>query len=311
MIFNIEFWNRQMYLPTKKHKRLRMRYIKSNVDVEIKEVTESQFPVAFIIHDYQSVSENAKTYDEFDKTEFGLFDEEIRTYNGNLYMPVRVSHGSAISLCFEPLDYIKEKLSPRFPHDYYEKNGSFTVDSIIKDDNIEECKKSIFLNAESYIIYEGKVWEECGEPMYEVRTFGIGNNHGGTGFFILYIHKYDDDIGYENYFNALQREQSIAYGKKVAIERGDTEFVANIGKYDNIEVLMPEMVRKDPQEKYEEKRINKIKKEIMNGFKTLYNACNQVPLEFCNLRCPYKDICSNKPRDWELESIDISEETLE
>lgn len=61
MLFNIEFWNTEQYLPTKRHRVLRTRNVKNNVDIEVKEVTEQEFPVAFIVHDYQSVYENAKS----------------------------------------------------------------------------------------------------------------------------------------------------------------------------------------------------------------------------------------------------------
>ena len=51
MLFNIEFWNMEKYLPTKRHRKLRERYVKNSIGVEIKEVTEKDSPVAFIVHD--------------------------------------------------------------------------------------------------------------------------------------------------------------------------------------------------------------------------------------------------------------------
>lgn len=249
MLFSIEFWNMEKYLPTKRHRKLRKRYVKNSVDVEIKEATEKEFPVAFIVHDYESVYENAKSYDDFDGNgDFRMFSEEIRTYDGKLYMPVRVTHGSAISLCFEPLNYIKKNIEEHAP--YWEGGKDFTEASIVKEDNIAECKKSIFRKAENYIIYDGKVWKICGEPMYNITTFGLGHNHGGTGFFIQY--SYNPNISNKNYFNALEREHAIAYGKKVAANRGDTNSIDGIGEHDIIEVLMPEMVKRNPQKEHGE-----------------------------------------------------------
>ncbi len=247
MLFNIEFWNMEKYLPTKRHRKLRERYVQNIMDVEIKEVTEKEFPVAFIVHDYQSVYENAKSYNDFDgNNEFRMFAEEIRTYDGKLYMPVRVTHGAAISLCFEPLEYIKKRIEE---HEPYWKGGiDFTEDSIVKEDNIAECKENIFRKAEDYIIYDGRVWKACGEPVYVINTFGLGHNHGGTGFFIEYY--YNENISKNNYFNALERENAIAYGKKVAANRGDTESINSMGKHAVIEVLMPEMVKRDPQKEH-------------------------------------------------------------
>lgn len=249
MLFNIEFWNMEKYLPTKRHRKLRERYVKNSVDIEIKEVTEKEFPVAFIVHDYQSVYENTRSYNDFDGNgDFRMFSEEIRTYDGKLYMPVRVTYGAAISLCFEPLEYIKKRIEDYAP--YWKGGEEFTEASIIKEDNISECKENIFRKAENYIIYDGKVWETCGEPMYLINTFGLGHNHGGTGFFIEY--HYNSNISKNNYFNALEREQAIAYGKKVAANRGDTNSIEGMGEYDIIEVLIPEMVKRNPQKEHGE-----------------------------------------------------------
>lgn len=81
--------------------------------------------------------------------------------------------------------------------------------------------------------------------MYVINTFGLGHNHGGTGFFIEYF--YNDNIPAQNYFNALQREEAITYGKKVALGRGDDKSVDGMGDHDIIEVKMPEMVKRCPQ----------------------------------------------------------------
>lgn len=249
MLFNIEFWNMEKYLPTKRHRKLRERYVKNNVDIDIKEATEKEFPVAFIVHDYKSVYENAKSYDDFDGNgDFRMFSEEIRTYGGELYMPVRVTHGVAISLCFEPLEYIKKRIEDYTP--YWKGGEDFTEESIVKEDNIAECKENIFRKAENYIIYDGRVWTTCGEPMYVINTFGLGHNHGGTGFFIEY--HYNENISKNNYFNALEREKAIVYGKKVAANRGDTKSIDGMGEHDIIEVLMPEIVKRNPQKEHGE-----------------------------------------------------------
>lgn len=219
------------------------------MNVDIKELTETEFPVAFIIHDYQSVYENAKSYDDFDGNgEYKMFSEEMRTYNGKLFKPVRVSHGAAISTNFEPLDYIKQRIQDYAP--YWKGGEDFTEKSIVKESDVEKCKETISSRAENYVIFDGKVWETCGEPMYNVTTFGLGHNHGGTGFFIQY--DYNPNISNKNYFNVLEREKAIAYGKQVALNRGDTNSIDGMGERDIIEVLMPEMVTRNPQREHGE-----------------------------------------------------------
>ena len=147
-----------------------------------------------------------------------------------------------------PISYIKNRLQDYAP--YWKGGEEFTEASIIKDTNISECKENIFRKAENYIIYDGKVWKTCGEPMYVINTFGLGHNHGGTGFFIEYF--YNENISRNNYFNALEREQAIAYGKKVAANRGDTNSIDGLGEHDIIEVLMPEMVTRNPKKEHGE-----------------------------------------------------------
>lgn len=242
MKYNIKFWSVEKYLPTNRHRKLRERYVKNNVDVQIVEPSKKEFPIAFIVHDYQSIYDDAKTYDDFDGSgDFRVFPEEIRTYNNKLYKPIRVSHGAAISLHFENLDYITKELEEREP--YCIQGEDFTEKSIIKDSNIEEKIKEIKEKSEKYVIYNNIVWKECGEPMYNINTFGLGHNHGGTGFFISY--HYNPNISNKNYFNALQREEAISYGKQVALNRGDTKSLEGIG-VENIEVKMPEMVKRNP-----------------------------------------------------------------
>lgn len=121
------------------------------MNVDIKELTETEFPVAFIIHDYQSVYENAKSYDDFDGNgEYKMFSEEMRTYNGKLFKPVRISHGTAISTNFEPLDYIKQRIQDYAP--YWKGGEDFTEKSIVKESDVEKCKETISSRAENYVI---------------------------------------------------------------------------------------------------------------------------------------------------------------
>lgn len=88
----------------------------------------------------------------------------------------------------------------------------------------------------------------CEEPRYVVQTFGLGHNHGGTSLFIAEY--YNSNIGKDRYFNAMQREEAIAYGKYVAMRRGDTRDVDRIGQREWIDVMMPEMVKVNPNRQH-------------------------------------------------------------
>lgn len=249
MLIEISYWSTEKYLPTKRHRKLRECRVQRSCPVEIKELAESEFPVAFIVHDYKSVYKDAKSYFDFNGTgDYQMFAEEIRTYGGKLYQPVRITHGAAISLHFETLDYIKREIEGKKP--YWIGGEGFTANSIVKEDDTEDCRKSIQAKAGRYTIFDGKVWELCGEPMYVINTFGLGHNHGGTAFFI--VNCYNPNISSKNYFNALEREQAVAYGKKIAANRGDTKSIEGIGKHCWIEVLMPEMAHRNPQKDHGE-----------------------------------------------------------
>ena len=155
MKVSVDFWSEQKYLPTKRHRVLRTRHVKNRVDVDVKELTLEEFPIAFVVHDYQSVYENAKSYDDFKGNgDFRLFSEEIRTYNGKFYTPVRITHGVAISLIFEPLSYIQKSLRQYEP--LSEPVADFTAESIVMEDSIEDKKQQFFCKRLNMLSTMGK-----------------------------------------------------------------------------------------------------------------------------------------------------------
>lgn len=253
-----KYYTKQKYLPTKRHRRERVRTVENTEAVTIREISESEFPIAFIVNEYQSVYENAKTHKDFkddSRYTFKIFSEEIRTFDGRLFKPVRYSYGAAISTLFEePAPYLKHEFEEYEPSSYwytnYSNNTEFSEKSILLEDNICEKKQELFEKTKHYVICNGVVWKECEESMYLINTFGLGHNHGGTGFFIQY--SYNSNISNKNYFNALQREQAIAYGKQIALNRGDTDSVEGLGDSKDIEVFMPEMVKRNPQKEHGE-----------------------------------------------------------
>lgn len=253
-----KYYTKQKYLPTKRHRKERVRIVENTETVTIREISESEFPIAFIVHDYQSVCENAKKYKDFrddSKCIFKVFSEKVRTFNGRLFKPIRCSYGAAISTLFEePVSYLEREFEEYEPisywHTNYSNNTEFSEKSILLEDNICEKKQELLEKTKHYAICNGVVWKECEEPMYLINTFGLGHNHGGTGFFIQY--SYNSNISNKNYFNALQREQAIAYGKQIALNRGDTDSVEGLGDGKDIEVFMPEMVKRNPQKEHSE-----------------------------------------------------------
>lgn len=238
MLLDVKFWSKEQYLPTKRHRKLRTRYVQNSMEVEIKEVTAQEFPVSFVVKTYDWRWENNEN-----SARYGMFDTEIRTYNEKLWKAIRYSDCVSHASGWVPISYIAHKLEDR-TH-FWKGGDDFTEASIVRADDVAEHQKAILGRAANYVIFDGKVWTTCGEPMYVVNTFGLGHNHGGTGLFVDYY--YNENICNKNYFNALEREQAIAYGKQVAEQRGDTENIETIEKHADIEVLMPQMVKRNPQ----------------------------------------------------------------
>lgn len=259
MKFTVEYDYTQNFLPTKRHRNLRIRKMHGKVNVEVKELTETEFPIAFIVHELKDVYEGMKSYDDYKncKGEYKMFAEEIRTYKGKLRTPVRITHGTAISTLFRDYTYILENIEYSLrnsglnkfnEYPFTDNSDEFTEQSIIVNDNKKEVERYIKNHIKSYIYFDGKFWSVCNEPMYVVNTFGLGHNHSGTDMFIESY--YNPNISSDNYFNALQRDEAIAYGKAIAARRGDTESIEGIGKYIDIEVIMPEMVKANPKKEH-------------------------------------------------------------
>lgn len=98
--------------------------------------------------------------------------------------------------------------------------------------------------ADNLLLVDGKVFIEAPEPRYEIITFGLGHNHGGTSYFIKW--GYNNNISRDRYFNANDFEAMKARFFEIAAGRGDTKDVARYkegfasGDYERIEVYVPD-----------------------------------------------------------------------
>ncbi len=235
------------FLPTRRHRIPRRMYTPRKVDVEIPEVTAEDFPVAMVTRTFRTVYEDAACVKDFERMdgERRIFSEEYRAYRGRLFKPVRVARGHAVSLIWRRPQYIVDTLERCVPERSDEDDMGYSKRSVIISSSEEKDVALIRRAADRYLLYDGSVWETCGEPMYMLSAFGMGRNLGGTNLFVT-----EDRDGSRStlcYFNALNRDQAVKYGRKVAECRGDTESVAHIGDGAAIDVMMPEMVKRDPK----------------------------------------------------------------
>lgn len=254
MKINIKFPYVQEFLPSKRHKKVRKKEVFATTTIDIEEVASSDFPVAFVVHSPASVYENATKLSDFEDDKkwkgYIIYPREIRAYNGTLYAAINVSCGAAISTAYENKDHILNSfnLCPNewnFFTPIYNSKEEIRKESILLKNDKEERIKKIKEIAKNYIVCDNIVYKKTGEPRYVICTFGLGNNHGGTGFFIET--SYNPNLPKKNYFNALQYNDAVEYGQKVAYERGDTDSISIIGKMGEekiiIDVKLPEMVK--------------------------------------------------------------------
>lgn len=233
------------YLPNKRCKKVRQQVIEEKVEFPISVVEdEREFPLVYIVKEHMSLYDGVKEYDNFTDNKrigFKIVPEEVRHSLSKLYKPVRYSHGSAVSTAFKTIEDIPEEMSMRRETFYVEpvpEKYKASEESILIDTNFKEIFQKNLKESKKYIIYKGVLWEECGEPVYYINTFGIGQNHGGTSLFIGYYNKNEkySNINRENSYRANEREQAIKDAKQIAENRGDTESISKIGNVD-IEIV--------------------------------------------------------------------------
>ena len=226
MRFDAKIKYQEEYLPTKRHRIPRIREVEEIVPVELREIKKSDAPLAMVVTNYKSY------LDAGGKNVFGLVDTPVLAVGENLFTRKKDMYGALDKGPYSLEDF------RRGAYDYQSRR--FPWCSRTKEAALEVLQDFIG----SHILIDGELYEQVGEPRYVVNTFGLGHNHGGTAMFIENF--YNPNISKNNYFNALQREEAIAYATAVATRRGDTE---SLGKFDsiNIQVFMPELIRCNPQ----------------------------------------------------------------
>ena len=107
---------------------------------------------------------------------------------------------------------------------------------------IEEASKYVRNYRSKFLNINGILFRTCYEPFYRCITFGLGNNHGGTGLFNEIADKSTKKIyGWP----ANETEKAIEGACKVANDRGDNESIESIKKnFYKIECFAPEFIKR-------------------------------------------------------------------
>ena len=239
----------ESYIPKRCRKR-RENCIRGEAAVNIAEVniSDKDFPVAFIVKKYDWRYEEGAPDAIFD-----ILPKEIRVYKGNLYSRVRADDFYHRAEGWATVEKLITHLTPNIPWDYTGKPTPSDARDVVtyKKEQVSylrnSVKKWLIVNNDETGISE--VWRKTTEPMYQIITFGLGHNHASTTFSI--VNCYNSNLPRKAYFTALQRDEMIKSCAETAIRRGDTNSVPDIKESkETIEVLIPEMVKRNPNKEH-------------------------------------------------------------
>lgn len=235
------------FLPSNRHKYRRSQIEQETITVGIPQLEPDEAPIAFRVKSH-SKTENYYHY----KGQLWrkiMWHEKYHGKNG--YYPIK-----------ELIWYVKHT-AEKLP--YYCDGGRVRIEPHEEIHGKEQQMKVLQDYANGYLIIGKHICSPIGEPMYNIQTFGLGHNHGGTSMFVQ--NWYNSNIPNTSYFPANKREEAIAYGKRIAKGRGDTESIRTIGKYCNIEIFIPELVTRNPMDEHGEgdSFINSLNKITQNA----------------------------------------------
>ncbi len=213
MQFTVAYKFEEAYIPPRCRKP-RIRDVVETMTLDIPAARSAEAPIAFTHNDCWFPKK--KVY---------------RWFKGNLY--ARELRHIAGERAWMPLKDLRRDFSKTNIPRYMVKSS--------REEAVEAARDW----ASNYLILNGnEVWSKTGEPRYVIETFGLGCNHGGTA---LMIHdSYNGNIAGSRYYTALQRDEAVEEAVRVALARGDTDYVKHIKRSDKIIVKIPEAVRCNP-----------------------------------------------------------------
>ena len=219
--FTIKYY--ESYTPPRCRKP-RYNEITESVFANLREVTMTDVKLAFGI-------------DFVDK--FNVY-----LYKGKLYLPYKLhsdiidSYGDITALDWF-VNYSKI-------YSYYFSKvkdwSNFSYTDYSKYETKEDIIKRIKKDLSALLVIDGVLYEECGYPYYDICTFGLGGNHGGTGMCVSYTYA-PKKLRVKNWdYSPYKVEDAIAKANEVALNRRDTEYVGLFRQ--SIFCYLPELEKK-------------------------------------------------------------------
>lgn len=193
---------------------------KTEISVNIRETTADRAPVAFIV------------------TEYDQEPREVRLYNGKLYKQVQDRQKQYYDT------NERDESRPFWLNQTAEQaNWEWLINRYEWHKTLAENTAKIKERAEKFIIVDGMAYQRTGEPYYYGITFGLGMNHGGTGFCIGWADYRDRKAVWG--MSANDKQAAINEVVRIALDRGDTNYVNHIkNPLEHIEVLMSSAIKR-------------------------------------------------------------------
>lgn len=230
--------------------------VRDVMDVEIKCLEASEMPVAFRMSKQEIFAHADSLWQKSFHTAYGE-EPELATLEKVLALTndpkgYKYSSPSPIAPFFNVWHSVKADWDKSWSHnqpwledkDSVQELCDYTFREMVGS-NREQTMQHIREVAAGMVSVDGVIFERASEPRYYVITFGLGNNHGGTS--LSPTTYYNRNIPQHCYFSAADRDAAISYALEVANNRGDNESIKSIESTEMIEVLMPEMVKVNPQ----------------------------------------------------------------
>lgn len=173
-------------------------------------------------------------------------DWEVYYYNGKYYkrkfFNFNCAYDNTITNALDDLIVWRKKGSQ-----YFAKTKNVVSDFTnyaeyeTQNDIIKRLKKEM----SQYLIVDGVLYEMViGKPYFNIYTFGLGNNHGGTALFVSYstspkqIVKQSKGMS----FCITDENNAVETAIKIATNRGDTNYI-DIIKKKKIDIKNPDFFK--------------------------------------------------------------------
>lgn len=234
------------YIPKRCRKARAMEMYASH-SFHVKQISKEQVPVAFKVENFTIRLFNGKLY--------GSSSPSLQWSNGKEYKSLPLKR--QLAQFATDMSKLITRNNPKDMNawvttEYIDRPYDMLTSKDVYETLDETCEKVQSNIDRNLIMIDGELWETTAEPRYNITTFGLGHNHGGTGIFVEY--GYNPNISKNNYFRADQAKEAYEYAIKVAERRGDTKDVARFKEalkskklFTYIEVCIPEAVKCNPQ----------------------------------------------------------------